>query len=175
MRGIFCARYSIISLEGVMGYPAKNLHPAASAASAIILLPLTRRSGSAFRLPPGLGLVFFCLAFVIAFFRNHYGEIGAAPDAGLATNASFGKLRHGMHFEFLRIYFLRAELDADSALLAPFFEHYNAVFPLGLPALRRRGLGRGLVLPVLGLLNVCFFIAGAHDVTSEFVYFIFPT
>jgi hypothetical protein len=37
--GSFFERYSAISLAGVIGYPAKNRHPVASAASAHASLP----------------------------------------------------------------------------------------------------------------------------------------
>ena len=59
--GNFAAMCSAISVEGVMGYPPKNLHPAASAPSAHAILPCQNSILVNIQSPPSVALRVFRL------------------------------------------------------------------------------------------------------------------
>jgi len=118
---------------------------------------------------------FFCFAFVIAPFRNRNREVRTASNAGLAARASLPELRRRAHLGFPRKNLLFAELDADSAPLAPVVEHRDAELSLRPSGIRLVNLGlargSGLFLPVFDLLYVRLFVAGCHDLTLNLLHY----
>src|ERR1700756_3442988 len=153
------AKRSTISVDGVIGYPAANLAPAASAPSqqawspSIKCVPVSTPRGSAFmdHLLRGVGLHFLQLRNPLPVNREvravHPAQIAAA--ALLRRHHVWRMVALGIEGRRQGQHFRGTKLHAKAASLAPLHNNRNASFCHGTPT-----VGKCWALPNLGKIMV---------------------